>query len=63
MESMIPHLHVMNKICQRQLLIEYMIRYGRCLPDVRMLDIIDLDIMNEFGEEVRMFCEQYEKER
>jgi len=53
----------MNKICQRQLLIEYMRRYGRCLPDIRMLDIIDLDVMNEFGEEVRRFCEQYEKER
>jgi len=40
-----------------------MIRYGRCLPDIRMLDIIDLDVMNDFGDEVKRFCEQYEKER
>lgn len=39
-----------------------MTRYGRCLPDVRMLDIIDLDVINEFGEEVRRFCEQYRKD-
>lgn len=53
----------MNKICQRQLLIEYMRRYGRYIPDERMLDIIDLDIMNDFKEEIKRFCEQVMENR
>jgi hypothetical protein len=46
----------MNKACQRQLLIEYMSRYGRDLPNERMLEIIDTDVMEKFGEEVTEFC-------
>jgi hypothetical protein len=40
-----------------------MVRYERCLPDVRMLDIIDLDVMNKFGDEVKRFCEQVMEKR
>lgn len=43
-----------------------MCRYGYNLPDERMLEIIDMDVMEEFGKEVKAFCKQigdYEKMR
>lgn len=52
----------MNKACQRQLLIEYICRYGRDLPNERMLEIVDMDVMEKFGEEVTRFCEQIKDE-
>ena len=45
----------MNKICQRQ---EYICRYGYNLPDERMLEIIDMDVIEKFREEVIRLCEQ-----
>lgn len=52
----------MKKSCQRQLLIEYLTRYGRNLPNERMLEVIDMDVMDKFGEEVTKFCEQIKEE-
>jgi hypothetical protein len=48
----------MNKICQRQLLIEYLFRYRNNLPDERMLEMIDMDVIDKFREEVIVACEQ-----
>ena len=48
----------MNKICQRQLLIDYLFRYRNNLPDERMLEVIDIDVIEKFREEVAEVCEQ-----
>lgn len=48
----------MDKICQKQLLIEYMIRYGRNLPDERMLEVIDINVIHELPDDVKRFCGQ-----
>lgn len=48
----------MNKACQRQLLIEYLCRYGNKLPDERMLEVIDDDVIEKFRDEVMMVCKQ-----
>jgi hypothetical protein len=39
-----------------------MLRYGRNLPNERMLEIIDMDVMEKFGEEVARFCAQIRAE-
>jgi len=35
-----------------------MIRYGRNLPDERMLDVIDIGVMCELREDIKIFCKQ-----
>lgn len=44
--------NVLSKDCQRQLLIEYLHRYGHCIPDERMLDVIDIDTMDNLMNDI-----------
>ena len=52
----------MNKICQGQLLIEYLRRYGKYLPDERMLEVVDIDVLEDFREEMIRTCEHIKEE-
>ncbi len=45
--------NILSKNCQRQLLIEYLRRYGYGIPDERMLDVIDVDTMVNLANDIK----------
>lgn len=47
--------NILSKNCQRQLLIEYLHRYGYCIPDERILDVIDVDTMDNLMNDIKNY--------